>query len=347
MRGGAAVPPAGSLSSTNSTWVSVSPMFSPACCCAGSQRAPPGSSTSRCSSPAMQPPTERAQRVHDAVGVLVRRRAVAGPVGVLEHPHPVVLEDHRVVVRVGLHRVEAHAAILVGLSSNQGRIHICPSHSANRSLVQPRSFTSRCHSMPSVIAQMTSRHSSSVTASWPVSPPPAPSPSSRRAVAGPSLQHRGRRRVARRGADCTISWNGAMRRAVCVENAACSTSRLRGRAPLRIATTSGRSWKTMSCSSPPTVMSHASVQQRRLVAERGVDRLDRHARGAGDVGDRRAAVALLDEQLARGPHDRATGLRRLRPAAGRVVRTGFLTGSPDFDYTLTVFITVTVADVRE
>ena len=54
-----------------------------------------------------------------------------------------------------------------------------------------------------------------------------------------------------------MSWNGAIRRAVSVENAAWSMSRFARSGSARMAMTSGRSWNTMSWSSPPTVMSHA------------------------------------------------------------------------------------------
>ncbi len=47
-------------------------------------------------------------------------------------------------------------------------IHIEPRNPANRSSVQPRSSTKRCHSAPSNVAASTSRHSSSLMASLPV-----------------------------------------------------------------------------------------------------------------------------------------------------------------------------------
>jgi hypothetical protein len=47
-------------------------------------------------------------------------------------------------------------------------IHIEPRNPANRSSVQPRSSTKRCHRAPSNVAASTSRHSSSLMASWPV-----------------------------------------------------------------------------------------------------------------------------------------------------------------------------------
>jgi hypothetical protein len=51
-------------------------------------------------------PTEGRQRVHDAVGVLVRGRVIAWVVGVLKHPNSVVLEDHLVMIGVAGHRVD-------------------------------------------------------------------------------------------------------------------------------------------------------------------------------------------------------------------------------------------------
>jgi hypothetical protein len=101
-------PGAGSLSSTKIVWVSLSPVFSPLCCCAGSQLASPaGTSTSR-PTVVMQPPAERAQRHHHAVRVLVRAGERARRVEVLQHADSVVLEDDVVLVRVCVYRIKAH-----------------------------------------------------------------------------------------------------------------------------------------------------------------------------------------------------------------------------------------------
>ena len=62
----------------------------------------------------VEPSPERAEGVHHAVGVIVRGRAVARLVGVLQHPHAVVLEDHRVVVGVAHHGIQAHPASVLG-----------------------------------------------------------------------------------------------------------------------------------------------------------------------------------------------------------------------------------------
>src|SRR5712691_5648329 len=59
-----------------------------------------------------QAPLERAQRVHDAVGVMVRRGAIARLVSVFEHPYSLVLEDDLVLVGIGDRRILAHIANL-------------------------------------------------------------------------------------------------------------------------------------------------------------------------------------------------------------------------------------------
>ena len=59
-----------------------------------------------------QPSAERAERVHDAVGVAVGGGPVAGTIGVLQHAHAIVLEHDRVVLGVALHGVQAHPSTL-------------------------------------------------------------------------------------------------------------------------------------------------------------------------------------------------------------------------------------------
>jgi len=56
----------------------------------------------------VQPALECRQRVHHAVGVLVRESLAAGQVAVLKHAYPVVLEDDLVLIRVRAHRVGCH-----------------------------------------------------------------------------------------------------------------------------------------------------------------------------------------------------------------------------------------------
>ncbi len=120
-------------------------------------------------------------------------------------------------------------------------------------------------------------------------------------------------------ADCTISWNGAIRWAVWVEKVGVQHEPL-GEIGL---VADGQHLGPLVEDDVLVVAADRDVpglvQQRRLVAEGGVDRLDRHAGGAGDVGHGGAAVALLDEQVAGRPHDRRPGLLRLCLAAGRVV----------------------------
>ncbi len=65
----------------------------------------------------VQPSPERAQGSHGAVGVLVSGRLVPRRVGVLEHPHPLVLEDHLVVVRVARDRTSIMGPLGVWPSS--------------------------------------------------------------------------------------------------------------------------------------------------------------------------------------------------------------------------------------
>ena len=136
--------------------------------------------------------------------------------------------------------------------------HIRPSQSANCSSVQPRSLTRRCQSMPSVIDQITSRHSCSVTASCPVAAASGPSRRSRRGAAGPSPRACPPRPVRLAAAPCThragTARSGAPSRWR-TRRAACRRVARSGSA--RIAMTSGRSWNTTSSSSPPTVMSQA------------------------------------------------------------------------------------------
>jgi hypothetical protein len=62
----------------------------------------------------VQPALEPRQRVHDAVGVLVREGLVAGQVAVLKHAHPVVLEDDLVLIRVGAHLVIGEDSLRAG-----------------------------------------------------------------------------------------------------------------------------------------------------------------------------------------------------------------------------------------
>ena len=56
----------------------------------------------------VQPALECRQRVHHAVGVLVRESLATGLVAVLKHAYPVVLEDDLVLIRVRAHRVGCH-----------------------------------------------------------------------------------------------------------------------------------------------------------------------------------------------------------------------------------------------
>jgi hypothetical protein len=60
----------------------------------------------------VQPAPECRQRVHHAVGVLVREGLAAGQVAVLKHAHPVVLEDDLVLIRVSAYRVGCHSDLL-------------------------------------------------------------------------------------------------------------------------------------------------------------------------------------------------------------------------------------------
>jgi hypothetical protein len=48
-----------------------------------------------------------------------------------------------------------------------------------------------------------------------------------------------------------------------------------------------------------------------LIAERGVDSLDRDAGGAGDVGDRGTAVSLAYEKVVHGLNDPPPSFARL------------------------------------
>jgi hypothetical protein len=80
------------------------------------------------------------------------------------------------------------------------------------------------------------------------------------------------------------------------------------------------------------------VQHVRLGAEGAVDRLDRDASGAPDVGDRGAAVPLLEEEVTRCAHDQALGLGRLLSPAGGVVRP--LDRTRQIRYTSNVFVQV-------
>jgi hypothetical protein len=78
-------------------------------------------------------------------------------------------------------------------------------------LVQPRSLTNRCHSIPSVIDQTTSRHSASDTASCPVLAASAaitPMPARRCRPISTSIAAA---EASDPAAAWTISWNGAMR----------------------------------------------------------------------------------------------------------------------------------------
>ncbi len=59
-------------------------------------------------SAARQPPPEGAERDHDAVGVPVRCRAIAGPITVFQHAHAIVLHDHAIELRVRYDRVQLH-----------------------------------------------------------------------------------------------------------------------------------------------------------------------------------------------------------------------------------------------
>jgi hypothetical protein len=66
--------------------------------------------------PRREAPAKRRQRVHDAVGMLVRCRVVARVVGELKHPNSFVFEDHLVVIRVADRRIEAaHAMRVAGV----------------------------------------------------------------------------------------------------------------------------------------------------------------------------------------------------------------------------------------
>src|SRR5690606_27519476 len=80
-----------------------------------------------------------------------------------------------------------------------------------------------------------------------------------------------------------------------------------------------------------------SVQERGLGAERGVDGLHRHAGCGCDVGHRRAAEPLLDEQVPRRTDDHRSVLVRLGTTARAVVRPT-LDGIRHFRYTCSVLV---------
>jgi uncharacterized membrane protein len=104
-------PVRGSFSSTKMTCVSVSPMFSPECSWAASQRVMPGGEPDVHLTPSTyQAASERAEGDHYAVGVAVRGRTVSGPVAVFEHAHAIVLHYHAVEVWVGDDGIELHWA---------------------------------------------------------------------------------------------------------------------------------------------------------------------------------------------------------------------------------------------
>ena len=62
-----------------------------------------------------EPSPKRRQRVHQAVRVLMGRRAVAWLIGVLEDADPLVLKDDLVVVRVANGGIEAHLRRMTSL----------------------------------------------------------------------------------------------------------------------------------------------------------------------------------------------------------------------------------------
>src|SRR5687767_12589120 len=59
--------------------------------------------------PRHKAPAKRAQRVHDAVGMVVWRCLVAGLIRVLKNSHSLVLEHDLVVLRIGDRGIQAHA----------------------------------------------------------------------------------------------------------------------------------------------------------------------------------------------------------------------------------------------
>lgn len=54
------------------------------------------------------PPGEGGQRDHHAVRMPMRRSPVSWPVQVLQHPHPIILEQQPIQLRIGSHRVVVH-----------------------------------------------------------------------------------------------------------------------------------------------------------------------------------------------------------------------------------------------
>jgi gamma-glutamyltranspeptidase/glutathione hydrolase len=68
-----------------------------------------------------EPPPEGAQRDDHHVRVAVLGGPVARPVAVLQHPHPVVLEDHGVELRVGADGIAVHGVPFVGLEYHEGQ----------------------------------------------------------------------------------------------------------------------------------------------------------------------------------------------------------------------------------
>ncbi|MEJ7721703.1 MAG: hypothetical protein WKF58_15280 [Ilumatobacteraceae bacterium] len=183
--------------------------------------------------------------------------------------------------------------------------------------------------MPSVIDQITSRHSSSVTASCRVCCGPGRHHGHPRQPLPPHLLEHGRRGGFRLGGRLHHQLErGDARRGLGgeggVEHQALGEVRLvADRDDLGPLVEDDVLIVTADGDVP------GLVEQRRLVAERRVDRLHGHSRRAGDVGDRGAAVALLDEEVraARTTAERLSSAwaRRRVESYGRR-----LTGSPDF-----------------
>jgi hypothetical protein len=64
---------------------------------------------------------ERGERVHDAVGVLVRFRRLPRLVAVLENADALVLEDDLVLVGIGARRVRHAGPMVLGSAAGQDR----------------------------------------------------------------------------------------------------------------------------------------------------------------------------------------------------------------------------------
>ena len=84
-------------------------MFSPWCCCAATHAVVPAAiRTSFCAPPALRRRRKELRVYINAVRVLMPRGALSRLVKVLQHPHPLVLEQHAVVAGVAHDRVQVH-----------------------------------------------------------------------------------------------------------------------------------------------------------------------------------------------------------------------------------------------